>query len=176
MESIEDKKVTTKIEIKNNEKLDKQEVFDYLDYKIPKLRLTLVREGEPKDLVSVASPCDLEDYVTPLKNASEEYFISFHLDSKNHVIGYCEVSHGTISSSLVHPREVFKAAMLSNAYSIIVAHNHPSGDLKPSEDDLETTKNLFNASKLIGIELLDHVIVSFKGMHSIREFYPEYFI
>jgi DNA repair protein RadC len=75
------------------------------------------------------------------------------------VIGYYEVSRGTLDSTLVHPREVFKAAILANAAAIILTHNHPSGDPTPSPDDLALTQRLVQAGQIIGIDVLDHVIV-----------------
>jgi DNA repair protein RadC len=100
---------------------------------------------------------------------SEEYFIAFHLDAKNQVIGYQVVSHGTLTASLVHPREVFKAALLSNANAIIVAHNHPAGSLSPSQEDLSTTETLIKAGDLLGVKVMDHIIVGAVGLNSLRD-------
>ena len=77
--------------------------------------------------------------------------------------------------SLVHPREVFKAAILNNAYSIIVAHNHPSGSTDASPEDCQTTRQLVDVGKMIGVPIVDHLIVSFRGMLSVRENYPHLF-
>jgi DNA repair protein RadC len=96
-----------------------------------------------------------------------------HLNPKNQVVGYQEISHGTISASLVSPREVFKAAILSNSFALLVAHNHPSGaQLSPSKEDLETTKQLLKAGKILGITVMDHVIVGGDEIYSIRENHP----
>ncbi|MBZ0188604.1 MAG: hypothetical protein K8F91_20330 [Candidatus Obscuribacterales bacterium] len=100
---------------------------------------------------------------------SEEHFVAYHLDSKNNVTGFQIVSHGTISASLVHPREVFKAALLSNSHALIVAHNHPGGSITPSREDLETTETLIKAGELMGVPLLDHVIVTAGDLCSLRE-------
>lgn len=100
---------------------------------------------------------------------SEEHFVAFHLDAKNNVTGFQLVSHGTISASLVHPREVFKTAIISNSHSLIVAHNHPAGSIDPSREDLETTETLIEAGKLLGVPLLDHVIVTASDLRSLRE-------
>ena len=89
--------------------------------------------------------------------------------------GYHVVSHGTVSSSLVHPREVFKAAILNNAHCVVVAHNHPAGSIDPSREDLDTTRQLIAGGKLLGIEILDHLIVSFRGVTSIRESHSDLF-
>ena len=103
----------------------------------------------------------------------EEHFVTFHLDAKFQVIGYNEVSKGTVSASLVHPREVFKAALLSNSTAIICAHNHPSGIVKPSNEDIETTKTLIRAGEILGVQVLDHVIVGGADLYSLRENRPE---
>lgn len=140
----------------------------HLRYIVPQMRLVLIKEPGPKP-ATVYSPEDLCKYVEPLKHYSEEHFVSFHLDVKNQVTGYHIVSHGTVSASLVHPREVFKAALLANSNSIIVAHNHPTGSLQPSEEDLNVTETLIKAGELMGVRLLDHVIVSSNGTSSLRE-------
>lgn len=82
----------------------------------------------------------------------------FFLDTKNHITGFTEISSGTLNASLIHPREVFKAAIMHNAYAIIISHNHPSGDTAPSNADKRVTTAIREAAKLLQIELLDHVI------------------
>ena len=89
----------------------------------------------------------------------EEYMYMICMNVKNRVIGVFEISHGTANASLVTPREVFQKALLANAVSIIVMHNHPSGDCTPSREDIEVTKRLVEAGKLVGVEVLDHIIV-----------------
>ena len=89
----------------------------------------------------------------------EEYMYMICMNSKNKVIGVFEVSHGTVSASLVSPREVFQKALLANAVSIILMHNHPSGDTTASREDIEVTKRLVEAGKIVGVEVLDHIIV-----------------
>ena len=92
------------------------------------------------------------------------------LDSRHRILGITEISRGTLTASLVHPREVFKAAILANAAAIIVAHNHPSGDVTPSSEDDKVTKRLREAGKVMGIRVLDHVIVGpMGGSHSYLE-------
>lgn len=144
-----------------------------LKYKIPQFKLALLREREIETF-QIRTPDDIQYYAEPLKHMAEENFVAFHLDVKNHIIGYHVVSHGTLTATLVHPREVFKAALLSNANSIIVAHNHPAGSLIPSVEDEETTKVLIAAGKLLGVSVVDHVIVSINGCRSIREYNPEW--
>ena len=89
----------------------------------------------------------------------QEVFAAILLNSKHRAIGVVEVSVGTLNASLVHPREVFRAAILENAASIIVGHNHPSGDCSPSKEDTDVTTRLREAGKLMGIQVLDHIIV-----------------
>lgn len=147
-----------------------------LRYKVPQIKLCLVEEGpRPKQVYSIKTPIDAARFFSPLKIASEEHFVSLHLNARHEVIGLHEVSHGTISSSLVHPREVFKAALLSNSYALIVCHNHPSGSrLFASQEDLNTTTQLFKAADLLGINLLDHLIVNRADeVYSIRENHPQ---
>ena len=90
---------------------------------------------------------------------SEEYMHMICLNTKKKVIGVFEISHGNVNSSIVGTREVFQKALLANAVSIILLHNHPSGDCTPSREDIEVTKRLVEAGKLIGIEVLDHLVM-----------------
>ena len=89
----------------------------------------------------------------------EEYMYMICMNTKNKIIGVFEISHGSVNSSIVSPREVFQKALLANAVSIIVMHNHPSGDCTPSREDIEVTKRLAEAGKIVGVEVLDHIIV-----------------
>ena len=143
----------------------------HLRYIVPQVRLALMRESGPKP-VSIQCPDDLERFVEPLKHYSEEYFVSFHLSSRNQITNYQIVSHGSLSASIVHPREVFKAAIIANAHSIIVAHNHPGGSVDPSMEDIDTTTTLVQAGRILGVEVVDHIIVSSYGLTSLRETQP----
>lgn len=89
----------------------------------------------------------------------EEYMYMICMNTKNKVIGVFEISHGTVNSSLVSPREVFQKALLANAVSIILMHNHPSGDPTPSRQDIEVTSRLVEAGKVLGVDVLDHIII-----------------
>lgn len=89
----------------------------------------------------------------------EEYLYMICMNTKNRVIGVFEISHGTVNASLVTPREVFQKALLANAVSIILMHNHPSGDCTPSRQDIEITKRLVEAGNLLGVDVLDHIII-----------------
>ncbi len=128
------------------------------------LRLQVVKEEEfPYSCkATLNSPEDVRDLLTKsmeMHLEAEEVFIMVTVDTKNRVTGIFEVSRGSLSSSLVHPREVFKRALLMNAAGIFVAHNHPSGDVTPSTDDTSTTKKLKKAGEVLGVQLLDHLII-----------------
>lgn len=99
-------------------------------------------------------------FVEDLKNKKKEHFYALYLDTKNRIIEKPElISTGTLNSSIVHPREIFKEAIKKSANAIILVHNHPSGDCSPSDEDLQITKKLIDAGKLLGIKVLDHVII-----------------
>lgn len=154
--------------------MNRAELKEHMTYLVPRIKLALIRENDIEP-VPIVIPTDLEPFLLPLRTAAEEYFIAFHLDVHNRVIGYAEISHGTVSASLVHPREVFKGALLSNANSIVVAHNHPGGSNVPSDHDLQTTIQLVKAGNILGIKLLDHLIVTHKELVSLRESYEHLF-
>jgi DNA repair protein RadC len=99
-----------------------------------------------------------KDYIRIHENP-EEYMHMLCLNTKNKVVGIFEVSHGSVNSSIVGAREVFQKALLANAVSIILLHNHPSGDPKPSRQDIEVTKRLVEAGKILGVEVLDHLVI-----------------
>jgi DNA repair protein RadC len=103
-----------------------------------------------------------------LENRDRETFVAIHLDSKLRVLSAEVVAIGTLSATLVHPREVFKGALLSNAASIVVAHNHPSGDPTPSPEDLALTQTLIRAGELLGVAVHDHLIIGETTL-SLRE-------
>lgn len=119
---------------------------------------------------TIASPEDLVEVLgNEIKNMANEVVIVGNLDTKGRIINASVISMGTIDRSLVSPKNVYASAILSNANSVIALHNHPSGDVTPSRADLNLTKMLAAAGKVLGIELLDHVIVSHEGKyHSIR--------
>lgn len=120
--------------------------------------------------ISLTTPKAVADYLREkLGREKKEHFVSLMLDSQNNLITINDISIGTLNASLVHPREVFEPAIRCFAANLIVAHNHPSGDLEPSEEDIELAKDLTAAGKLLGIELLDHIIVTNFGFLSFRE-------
>lgn len=126
----------------------------------------LLKEGGENLIVS---PKDVWDLLRDVRDSRKEHFVVFYLDPKTKEISREIVSIGSLNNSLVHPREVFEPAVKHLAAYVIIAHNHPSGDLTPSEEDLEITKDLAIAGKILGINLIDHVIVSKKGYLSLRE-------
>ena len=135
------------------------------------LHLRVRESAATKEKLQVSCPKDMGKHLGWLATSPEEKFVAIHLNAKQEIIGIHQVSHGTLSASLVHPREVFKAALLANSYSIIVAHNHPSGAiLEPSREDLGTTRQLLKAGKILGVALVDHLILNpFQAIYSIRE-------
>lgn len=139
-----------------------------------KYRLELVKEESHKYEVETRISCPKDVYeiltkVCRIQCNAEEVFILITLNTKNIVTGYFEVHRGTINTSLVHPREVFKRALLNNASNIMVAHNHPSGDPNPSKEDIQITERLKEAGNLLGINLLDHIIVGEDKYISLKE-------
>lgn len=92
-------------------------------------------------------------------NPDREYFVALLLDGKNRITGIHQVSQGSLNQSIVHPRETFKAAILANSAAVILAHNHPTGDLTPSQEDIAITRRLKEAGELLGIKVLDHIII-----------------
>lgn len=125
--------------------------------------------GSPEDSYNM-----LKEVFNPGELA-EEVLLMISLNTKNRVTGLFEVSRGTLDASLVHPREVFKRAILNNASSIIIAHNHPSGHLNPSREDIELTRKLMDAGRILGISLLDHIIIGDDDYYSLmsNEFLKE---
>lgn len=105
------------------------------------------------------SPNDIFHKFSYLAQESKEYFMVLHLDGKNRIVCIDQVSVGSLNQSIVHPREVFKSALLSSAAAIILLHNHPSGDPAPSREDMEITRRLKEAGELIGVKILDHIII-----------------
>jgi DNA repair protein RadC len=104
-----------------------------------------------------------------IKDKAKEHFKLILLNPRNKIIGISTISIGTLNTSLAHPREIFKEAIIHNAMSVVLAHNHPSGDPEPSEDDLTITKRLAEAGKILGIEVIDHIIIGKINFCSFKE-------
>ena len=129
----------------------------------------LARRYLMKDDVKVASPSDVLPLVSDIIVKKQEYFICISLNGAGEVVGNRIVTVGLLNHSLVHPREVFADVITDRAASVIFVHNHPSGSLEPSEQDLEITKQLVEAGNILGIKVLDHIIVAKKGYLSLKE-------
>jgi len=114
-------------------------------------------------------PREIWEELKDLRDHKKEHFVIFYLDSRNQEIKREIVSVGSLNANLVHPREVFEPAVRNLAAQIILAHNHPSGDPEPSEDDLEITKRLVESGKILGIEVIDHIIITKTGFISFKD-------
>ncbi len=114
-------------------------------------------------------PEDIWKELKDIRGHKKEHFVIFFLDSRNQEIKREIISVGSLNANLVHPREVFEPAVKNLAAQVIVAHNHPSGDTEPSEDDLTINKRLVEAGKILGIEVIDHIIVSKEGYFSFKD-------
>ncbi|MDX2152090.1 MAG: JAB domain-containing protein [Bryobacteraceae bacterium] len=141
--------------------------------RVPLYRVVLERSGSivKEGAASATEPREAARLFREfIGDAPEEHFCLMVLDSRKRVIGINEVSVGTLSASLVHPREVFRAAILLNGAAIIVAHNHPSGDPYPSQEDKEVTHRLRRAGELLGIPLADHIVLGEASVDGLRSF------
>lgn len=114
---------------------------------------------------------DVYEYLADMRSLPKEYLRALFLNTHNKVIRDEVVSIGTVNSNIVHPREVFRSGIESNAVAVIIAHNHPSGEAIPSNEDEEITKQLIQAGKILGIRVLDHVIITKDGFASVKADY-----
>jgi DNA repair protein RadC len=117
----------------------------------------------------VRSANDVLPLVSSIRTSKKEHFIAVFLNSRKQVIHQETISIGSLDGSLVHPREVFQPAIQCSAAAVIFAHNHPSGDVSPSREDILVTQRLCQAGKLLGIEVLDHIIISKDDFISLKE-------
>nr|WP_304413184.1 DNA repair protein RadC [Paucisalibacillus sp. EB02] len=125
---------------------------------------------KPNERYVIRSPEDGADYVMEeLRNLNQEHFVVLFLNTKNQIIHRQTIFIGSLNASIVHPREVFREAVKRSAASIIVAHNHPSGDPTPSQEDIHVTRRLAESGKMIGIELLDHLVIGDRNFVSLKE-------
>jgi DNA repair protein RadC len=128
---------------------------------LPRYRIMLVKEAEDTftSYPRYQNSRELfENFREEFTALDREFFFMITLDSKNRTIGYHTISMGSLSSSVVHPREVFKPAILENSAAVVFLHNHPSGDPAPSREDRECTNRLTAAAKILGIRVLDHIV------------------
>ena len=140
-------------------------------YRLPRYRVALVREGSSHTgKKHVHAPEDVHAIVSAeYADAVVETAMMLTLDTKNKVIGIFEISRGSLNASIIHPRDVFQRAILVNAASVILVHNHPSGDPTPSPEDVALTKKLVEAGRVMDITVLDHVIIGEGRFVSLRE-------
>lgn len=125
---------------------------------------------KPDNRYIVRSPEDGANYVMEeMRTLSQEHFVVLFLNTKNQVMHQQTIFIGSLNASIVHPREVFREAVKRSAASIICAHNHPSGDPTPSQEDIHVTRRLVESGKMIGIELLDHLIIGDRKFVSLKE-------
>jgi len=140
-------------------------------YRISRFRVQLVRESTctaPFRIIS--SPYEAHALLHELlDDADREHFLVLMLDNRHYLIGINTVSIGTLNASLVHPREVFKPALLCNTAAVLLAHNHPSGDPSPSAEDLALTARLKQSGELLGVAVLDHLIIGENTFVSLKE-------
>lgn len=122
-----------------------------------------------KKSILVLSPEAVWQELKNIREHKKEHFVVFYLDARNQMIEKEIISIGSLNANLVHPREVFEPAVKNLAAQIIIAHNHPSGDAEPSADDIEITRRLVEAGKILGIEIIDHIIVTKKKFLSFCE-------
>lgn len=124
----------------------------------------------PQERYIIRSPKDGADYVMEeMRNLKQEHFVVLFLDTKNQIVHRQTIFIGSLNASIVHPREIFREAVKRSAASIICVHNHPSGDPTPSQEDIHVTRRLFDSGRMIGIELLDHLIIGDRKFVSLKE-------
>jgi len=127
-------------------------------------------EQNQDEKIVISNPADVAKIVSPrLNHKQKEHFLLLSLDPRNTVKKISEITVGILDSSLIHPREVFKEAIQSLASSIILVHNHPSGNPDPSEADIEITKKMVETGSIVGIQVLDHIITANQGFYSFQE-------
>lgn len=149
----------------------KTSMFPESEYSIPKYAVQLTKESMISvDRKIIRTPDDVAAIVMPtLRHELQEHATVLVLSTKNHVLGIMTIGIGSLNACIVHPREVFRAAILSNAASVIFVHNHPSGDPAPSREDIELTNKLVEAGKILDIPLLDSVIIGDGEFESLKE-------
>jgi len=171
------KDILTKYQSKNLPKLTYQELISQKGIgKVSACRILATFElsarlllDQDDEAVVIQSPKDVYQLLKPIGKYQKEHFIGLYLNARNQLIHQETISIGSLNTNIVHPREVFEPAITKHAVSIIIAHNHPSGSTEPSEEDLQITKRLIKSGKLLGIEVVDHLIITGKGFLSFKE-------
>lgn len=129
-----------------------------------------IRQYVPEEKYTIRSPKDGANYVMEaMRHLNQEQLLVLFLDTKNRIIHKQTIFIGSLNSSIVHPREIFREAVKRASASIICVHNHPSGDPTPSQEDIQVTKRLVEAGKIMGIEVLDHIIIGNRKYTSLKE-------
>jgi DNA repair protein RadC len=129
-------------------------------YRHPLEQIPLVKE--PNVATYLKSPENIFPFCDDLTKLPQEGFFTIIVDAKNRIIERRMITWGTLDSTLVHPREVYRYAIMQNAHSIILVHNHPSGDITPSAEDIRITRQLVEAGKVLGLKVLDHIVVGYQ--------------
>ena len=135
------------------------------DWYLQKAAEMCVAEGPG---TKISGPADIWPLLQPYSLMDQEHFLAVTLDGANAIIQIHVITKGLVNRTLIHPREVFRAAILDNASSIVLAHNHPSGSTEPSREDREATTKLAQAGKIVGIDIADHLVLG-RGYYSFRE-------
>ncbi|TSC94292.1 MAG: DNA repair protein RadC [Candidatus Berkelbacteria bacterium Athens1014_28] len=129
----------------------------------------VLKVDDSNTLTTIQTPKDIIAQVSYLKNHKKENFVVLYLNTRNQLINKETISIGSLNANIVHPREVFEPAISGFASSVAFVHNHPSGDPEPSEDDKKITKQLVEAGKILGIEVLDHIIIGQESFVSFKD-------
>ena len=119
--------------------------------------------------IKITAPSNILPYIEKYRNKKQEEFVVITLNGGHEVIRVRSILKGLVNLTLVHPREVYRMAIKDNAAAIILSHNHPSGNFAPSQEDIKLTKRLISAGKIIGIEVLDHIVIARRGYYSFLE-------
>jgi len=138
-------------------------------YTMTELLQMVQEEAQRQSIDRITSASDVYSLLAEYATKEQEHFLLLTLDGASHIIEKRVIHIGTLNQSLVHPREIFRPAIIDNSAGIIVAHNHPSGTLDASRSDIQVTTRLKEVAKLVGIELLDHVIISKNGYYSFSD-------
>ncbi len=139
-------------------------------YKIVREVTLKYKTGEKVENYKLDNPEAVHEFLkNKIGDEGQENLVTMNLNNKNEVQSWSLTSRGTVSETIVHPREIFKYAIMSNASNIIMAHNHPSGYLTPSRQDIQMTLRMVEVGLLIGIPVLDHIVIDHSGYVSLRE-------
>lgn len=133
------------------------------------------RINSDNDILTITDSKQIWDKCFDIYVKKKEHLLAFYLNVSNGLIQRELISIGSLTESLIHPREVFEPAIKYSAYSLILVHNHPSGNIEPSEEDILVTKNLVKAGEILGINIIDHLIISANGWYSLKDNISEIF-